>query len=113
MARSWWSRPVVLSSAQADPAARSTTSDLPGFEIDAGIDPHIGEVRDQVHDERDQREDKQGAEHHRVVAIQHALEAEQAKTAERKDRLDQQRAGEERVNEGAWKSRYHDQHGVG
>src|SRR5438270_1556322 len=36
-------------------AVRSSTSDLPGLEVDARIDPGIGEVGDQVHQEADQR----------------------------------------------------------
>ena len=74
---------------------RSSTSDLPRLEIDARIDPGVGEVGDQVHHQPDQREDVERREHHRIVAVEHALEAEQPEPVEREDRLDQQRAGEE------------------
>src|SRR3984893_743815 len=96
----------------ASMAVRSSTSDLPGLEVDARIDPGIGEVGDQVHHEPEQGEDKERREHHRIVAVEQALEAEQAETVERKDRLDQERAGEEGANERARKARNDDQHGV-
>ena len=54
----------------------TSTSHLPRFEIDARVDPGIGQVGDQIHDESDKREDVEIGEHHRIVAIEHALEAE-------------------------------------
>src|SRR2546427_1588602 len=90
----------------------ASTSDLPGLEVDPRIDPGIGEVRDEVHDQPDKGEDVERREHHRIVAVEHALEAEQAEPVEREDRLDQQRAGKERMDEGAGKPGDDDQHGV-
>src|SRR6266545_3838557 len=74
---------------------RASTSNLPGLEVDTRIDPGIGEVGDQIHREPDERKDIERCEHHRVVAVQDALEAEQAEPVERENRLDQERAGEE------------------
>src|SRR5437763_12399423 len=74
----------------------ASNSDLPSFEIDARIDPRIGEIGDQVHEQPDQRKNVKRGEHHGIVAVEHALEAEQAEPIEREDDLDQQRAGEER-----------------
>ncbi len=72
----------------------------------------VGEVGDQVHHQPEQREDVERREHHRIVAVEHRLEAEQPQPVEREDRLDQQRAGEEGADEGARKSGDDDQHGV-
>src|SRR4029079_14793471 len=73
----------------------SFTSHLPRLEIDARIDPGIGEVGDQVHDQADEREDVEIGEHDRVVAVEHAFEAQQPEAVEREDGLDEQRTGEE------------------
>src|SRR5262245_51892597 len=91
---------------------RSSSSHLPRLEVDARIDPGIGEVGNQVHQEADQRHDVEGGEHHRVVAVEHALEAEQSEAVEREDGLDQQRPGKEGVHERGGKTGDHDQHGV-
>src|SRR5688572_13358841 len=91
---------------------RASTSDLPRLEIDPRIDPGIGEVRDQIHDEADQGENVEGGKHHRIVAVEDAFEAEQAEPIERENGLDQERAGEEGPDEGAWEAGDHDQHGV-
>src|SRR5580700_5070370 len=96
------SRMVVLSS----------TSDLPRLEIDARIDPGIGQVGNQIHDETDEGENVEIGEHHRIVAVEHAFEAEQAEAIEREYRLDQQRAGEEGADEGGRKAGDHQHHGV-
>src|SRR4051812_39763503 len=74
---------------------RASISNLPRLEIDARVDPGIGEVRNQVHGKTDQRENIKIGEYHRIVAIEHAFEAEQAEAVERKNRLDQERSGEE------------------
>src|SRR3954452_5586665 len=92
--------------------ARSFTSRLPRLEIDARIDPGVGQVRDQVYQEPEKREDVEVREHHRIVAVDDRLERQQAEPVEREDRLDQERAGEEGVDEGAGKARDDDQHGV-
>src|ERR1700676_1569954 len=96
------SRMVVLTS----------TSDLPRLKIDARIDPGIGQVGNQIHDEADQSENVEIGEYHRVVAVEHAFEAEQAQPVERKYGLDQQRAGKEGADEGGRKAGNHQHHGV-
>src|SRR3984957_5658492 len=78
----------------------TSTSDLPRLEIDARIDPSIGQVGNQVHDQADEGENIEIGEHHRIVAVEHAFKAEQAQPVERENRLDQQRAGEECADEG-------------
>src|SRR3977135_2867721 len=83
----------------------AATSPLPGFEIDARIDPRISEIRDQVNDQADQRENIEIGEHHRIVAVEHALEAQQAEPVEREDGLDQQRSAEKSAHEGAGQAR--------
>src|SRR3954470_1486113 len=64
-------------------------SRLPGLEIDAGIDPGVGEVGEEVHHEAEKREDVEVREHHRVVAIDDRLEGEEAEPVEGEDRLDE------------------------
>src|SRR6185437_10713919 len=61
----------------------ASTSHLPRREINARIDPRIGEVGDQRHDQADECEDIDVGEHHRIVAVEHAFEAEQAEAVER------------------------------
>src|SRR4029079_8507729 len=70
---------VVGSGVGAFSVTRASTSDLPRLEIDPRIDPGVGEVGDQVHDKTNQGEDVERGEHHRIVAVEHALEAEQSK----------------------------------
>src|SRR5580704_1729907 len=96
------SRMVVLSS----------TSDLPRLEIDAGIDPGIDQVGNQIHDQADESKNVEIGEHHRIVAVEHALEAQQPEAVEREYRLDQQRAGKERADEGGRKAGDYQHHGV-
>src|ERR1700730_5297289 len=67
---------------------RSSTSHLPRLEVDARIDPGVGEVGNQVHQQSDQRHDVERGEHDGIVAVEHALEAEQADAVEREDGLD-------------------------
>src|SRR5437763_16628705 len=93
-------------------AVRSSSSTLPGPEVDAPINPGIGEVGQQVHHQSDQRHDVERGEDNGVMAVEYALEAKQADAVEREDGLDQQRAGKERVHEGAREAGDHDQHGV-
>src|SRR5665213_4070133 len=92
--------------------ARTSTSNLPRLEIDARIDPGVSQVRYQVHHHANKRENIERGEHHRIIAVEHALEAEQPETIKRKDGFDQQRAGEKGMHESAGKSGDHDQHGV-
>src|ERR1700680_1959985 len=84
---------------------RASISHLPGLEVDARIDPGIGEIGDQIDHEADERQNIEVREHDRIVAVEHALEAEQAEAVEREDRLDQQRSGEEGAHERARKTR--------
>src|SRR6202011_3625912 len=90
----------------------ASISDFPGLEIDARIDPSISEIGDQIYDEPDQRKNVERGEHHGIVAVEHAFEAEQAEPVEREDDLDQQRAGEERVDERAGEPGDDQQHGI-
>src|SRR6478752_9946094 len=92
------SMPTAVVSGDLIPVFASI-SHLPRLEIDPRIDPGVGEVGDQVHDDADEREDVERGEHDRVVAVEYAFEAQHAEPVERKDRLDQQRAGKEGVHE--------------
>src|ERR1700731_2599999 len=91
---------------------RSSTSDLSRLEVDARIHPGIGEVGQQIHQQPDQRQDVKRCEHHSIIAIEHALETEQADSVKRKDRLDQKRAREEGVHERSGESGNHNQHRI-
>src|SRR5580704_17423179 len=51
----------------------TSTSHLSRFEIDARIDPGIGEVGNQIYDEANQRENIEIGEHHRIIAVEHAF----------------------------------------
>ena len=51
---------------------RQQPSCRPALEIDARIDQGIGDVADQFHHQPHQAEDVQGAEDHRVVAVDRA-----------------------------------------
>src|SRR5277367_1789815 len=73
----------------------TSTSHLSRFEIDARIDPGIGEVGNQIYDEANQRENIEIGEHHRIIAVEHAFEAQQPEAVQRENGLDQKRAGEE------------------
>src|SRR5580658_9432294 len=73
----------------------SSTSHLPRLEIDARIDPGVGQVGHQIHDQAEQCENVEIGEHDGVVAIEHAFEAQESEAVEREDCLDQQRAGKE------------------
>src|SRR5271170_728244 len=90
----------------------TSNSHLPRLEIDARIDPGIGEVGYQINDEADERENVEIGEHHRVVAIEHAFETQQAEPVERENGCDQQRAGKERADERAGEAGDHQHHGV-
>src|SRR5215210_981122 len=83
----------------------SFISSLPRVEIDAGVDPRVGEVRDQVHGEADEREDVQVGEHDRIVAVHDGFEREQPEPIEGKDRLDEKRAREEGADESSGEAR--------
>src|SRR4051794_24411438 len=74
-------------------------SGLPRVKVDAGVDPRVGEVRDEVHHQADEGEDVEVREHHRVVAVDDRLEGEEPEPVEGEDGLDEQRSGEEGVDE--------------
>src|SRR6476660_9784396 len=78
---------------------RASTSDLPRLEVDARIDPRVGEIGNQINDYADKRKNVECGEYDRIIAIENALKTQKAKAIERKNRFDQQRAGEERVYE--------------
>src|SRR5262249_58570133 len=87
---------------------RSSTSDLPRLKVDARIDQRVGEIGDEIHQKSDERKDVECREHHGVIAVEHALEAEQTKPIEREYGLDQERTGEEGMHERGRKARDHD-----
>src|SRR5437588_10941342 len=74
---------------------RSSTSHLPRLEIDARIDPRVGEIGDQRHQQTDQRKDVKRREHHRIIAVEHTLEPEQAQAGRPNASLAQPRAGKD------------------
>src|SRR3546814_933642 len=84
------SMPSRRSAARAPPM-----SDLPALEVDARIDNGIHDVADDVHQQAQQGEEVERAEHHRVVAVERRLEAEQPQPVQRADHLDEQRARSE------------------
>src|SRR5690606_20294796 len=90
----------------------SFISTLPAFEVDARIDQGVGEVTDQLDQQSQQGEQKQGAEHHRVIAVERRLEAEQAQPVQGEDHLDEQGTGEEHADERGREAGDDDQHGV-
>ena len=55
---------------------------LAALEVDAGIDPDIGEVGEEADDEAEQTEDVERAEDHRIVALERALVGEAAEAVE-------------------------------
>src|SRR5581483_4870934 len=93
-------------------AVLTSTSHLPRLEVDARIDPGVGQIRKQIHYQADESENVEVSEDDRVVAVEHALEAQQTKSIERENRFDQQRAREESADKGAGKAGNHQQHGV-
>src|SRR5262245_26544071 len=90
----------------------SKVSDLPRLEVDARIDQCIDEIRNKVNDEAKQRKNVERRKHHRIVAIDHALKAQEPQAIERENRLDQQRTREECVNERAGEASDDQQHGI-
>src|SRR5262245_32586359 len=57
---------------------RASTSDLSRLEVDARVDPGVGQIGNQIHDHADQREYVKRGEDDRVISIEHAFEAKQA-----------------------------------
>src|ERR1019366_9822487 len=90
----------------------TSNSHLPRLEIDARIDPGVGQIGNQIHDEADEGEDVEVGEHYRVVAVEHAFEAQKSEPVEREDRFDQERAGEAGADECAGETGDDQQHGV-
>src|SRR5271165_4806861 len=79
-------------------AMRASMSRLARPEIDSGIDERIGQIGNQSDHEADERKDIEVREYDRVVAVEHALEAQEPESIERENRFDQEGAGEECVN---------------
>src|SRR6056297_153752 len=65
-------------------------SALPFFKVDAWIDQHIHQVRQDADQKSDQAEDEQRAEDHRIVTGDRRFEPQPSQTVERKDRFDDQ-----------------------
>src|SRR5262245_16064964 len=98
---------VVSGVSSVSSEVRASMSGLADRKVDARVDQCIGQIGDQVHDQPQQREDVEVGKHDRIIAVEHALEAQQSQPVERKDCFDQQRTGEERVDESAWKPGNH------
>src|SRR4051812_28663653 len=60
------------------PAALGSAMSCGLVELDTGVHPDVHEVADQFGEQADQREEVQRAEHHRVVAPDHAFIRQQA-----------------------------------
>src|ERR1700733_14305460 len=58
-------------------------SDLPRFKVDARIDPGVGQVGNEVHDEAKQRENIEIAKHNRIIAVHQRIEREITEPVER------------------------------
>src|SRR6516162_2088228 len=71
-------------------AMRASISRLARREIDAWIDKRVGQIGDQSDHKADERKDIEVRENDRVVAIEHALEAQEPKSIERENRLNQE-----------------------
>ena len=84
----------------------------PRLEVDARIDHGVEHVADDLHQQAEQGEDVERAEHHRIVALDRRLEAEQAEAVEREDDLHQQRRGEQDADERRREAGDDQQHGV-
>ncbi|SQC70379.1 Uncharacterised protein [Pseudomonas aeruginosa] len=77
-----------------------------------GVDQAVGQVAGQLHQQPEQGEDEQAAEHHRVVAAERRFVAHQAEAVEGEQHLDQQRPGEEHRDQRRRQPGHHQQHGV-
>src|SRR4051812_9464804 len=58
------------------------------LEIDSRVDHVVHQIADDPHDEAEQSEDVERAEHDRVVAVDERLESQQTEPIEREDHLD-------------------------
>lgn len=58
-----------------------------GLEINAGVNIHINQIADEVHDQRYQCKEIERSKHNGIIAIDDALIAEQAKAIEAEDHL--------------------------
>src|SRR3546814_9265588 len=67
-----------ISDWSSDVCSSDLISDLPALEVDAGIDDGVHDVADDVHQQAEQREEVERAEHDRIVPVQRGLEAEEA-----------------------------------
>src|SRR5262245_12317124 len=68
-------------------AVRASMSDLPRLEVDAWIDPGVGEIGDQLQQQSEQGENIKVGKYDWIIAIEHAFEAEQSEAVEGEDRL--------------------------
>src|SRR5690348_4284836 len=93
-------------------AMRASMSRLARAEVDPWIDERIGQVGNQSDHEADECKDIEVREHDRVVAVEHALEAQQPEPVERENRLDQEGTGEKGVNEGTGEAGNDQEHSV-
>src|ERR1700733_307591 len=93
-------------------SALTSTSHLPRLEVDARINPGVGQIGNQIHDKADEGENVEIGEHHRIIAVEHALEAQQSETVERENGFDQKRAGEKGADKRCGKPGDHQQHGI-
>src|SRR3546814_12078168 len=67
----------------------SLISDLPALEVDAGIDDGVHDVAADVHQQAEQREEIERAEHDRIVPVPRGLEAEEIGKASCRGRVGQ------------------------
>src|SRR5689334_12770762 len=91
---------------------RASTSDLSCLEVDTRVDPRVGQIGNQIHNDANQREYEKRGEDDGIVAVENAFEPQQAEAIERKNRFDQERTGEKGVHEGGWEASDNDQHGI-
>src|SRR5271169_4277090 len=85
--------------------AEPRSSNLPRLEIDPRIDPSVGEVGEEIHDQADKGKDIERAKHNGIVTLDQRIVGEIAEPIERKYLFDQQRAREKGADEGAGKTR--------
>src|SRR5580704_8924334 len=104
--------PAVANSILLAARVLSSTSHLSRLEIDAWIDPGVGQIGNQIHDEADECKNVKVREDDWIVAIKDAFKAQQPKTVEREDGLDKQGAGKKGADEGAGKAGDDQKHGV-
>src|SRR5680860_147739 len=85
---------------------------LPAFKVDARIYQHIGDVADQLERQAHQGKYKQRTENDWIIPVESGLEAQEPKTIQGEDNLNQQRPCEEQGDQNSWQAGNNDQHGV-